>query len=104
MFLVRWLDTFIDYSHQTVADRTVGSRFDFGPYSRAGSVANVVLCAIFAVVCIVTGANGTTLPGYGGAIFLGALEVVFVRICLRAFRGDFEAIVLDPDDDADTPR
>src|SRR5215207_3519839 len=91
---------FIDYSHLLVADKSVGSRLDFGPYSRAGSVANVILCAAFAVICLATGLTGVA-PGYGAAILLGVLEVFFVRVCVRAFRGDFEEFVLSPDDEED---
>lgn len=89
---------FIDYSHLAFADRTVGSRFDFGPYSRAGSAANVILCAAFAVVCFWTGLN-VAPPGYVGAVLLGGLEVVLVRVCMRAFRGDFEAFVLGAEEE-----
>jgi hypothetical protein len=32
------------------------------------------------------------------AVFPGVLEVFFVRVCVRAFRGDFDEFVLDPPD------
>lgn len=91
---------FIDYSHQALAETTVGSRLDIGPYSRVGSVFNVILCAGLAGVFLWTALNEQP-PGYGGVIFLGVLEVIFVRVCIRTFRGDFDDFVLAPDDDED---
>ena len=95
---MRWLDAFIDFSHQAFSDSTVGSRLDFGPYSRVGAVFNVVLCAGLAAVVLWTALTDQP-PGYGGVIFLGVLEVLFVRVCIRAFRGDFDDFVIPPDDD-----
>lgn len=91
---------FIDVSHQAFADSTVGSRIDVGPYTRVGSVFNVVLCAGLAVFFLWTGLNGKP-PSYGGVIFLAMLEVLFVRVCIRAFRGDFDDVVPAPDDQED---
>jgi len=92
---------FIGYSHQAFSDSTVGSRLDFGPFTRIGSVFNVALCAGLAVVFLWTGLNDQS-PGYGGVIFLSALEVLFVRVCVRTFRGDFDDAVLADDDDEDS--
>ena len=90
----------IDFSHQAFAQNTVGSRLDTAPYTRIGSVFNVVFCAGLAVFFLWTGLNDKP-PGYVGMIFPALLEVIFVRVCIRAFRGDFDDFVLAPDDDED---
>jgi len=91
---------FIDYNHQVLAERTVGSRLDIGPYSRVGAVFNVILCGGLAGVFLWTALTDQP-PGYGGVIFASALEVIFVRVCIRTFRGEFDEFVLSPDDDDD---
>jgi hypothetical protein len=94
---VRWLDVYIDHLHQSSTEWTVGSRLDLGPFSRIGAVANVVICGSIAIVALWTGIAGQS-PTYLVAVFPGVLEVFFVRVCVRAFRGDFDEFVLDPPD------
>lgn len=104
---VRWLDRYIDHTYRVSVEWTVGSRLDFGPFSRIGSVFNVVFCAAAVIFTLWTGLTGQT-AGFVAVAFLAVLEIVFVRVCFRAFRGDFDDFVLDPDDDEepglDTPR
>lgn len=101
---MRWIDLIIDRGHNQFSSMSVGSRLDFGPYSRVGSVFNVVFCAgltVFGIWGWVTGDPGAA--GGGIAAIGAALEVIFVRTCMRAFRGDFDDFVIPSDDDEKAP-
>lgn len=95
---MRWLDLYIDQLHRSSSEWTAPMRRleDFGPFGRVGSVANALLCAGLGVVFVVMGFSGQPF-GAAPVILPIALEVVFVRICIRAFRGDFDLV---PDDEA----
>lgn len=93
---MRWLDLYIDGMHRSSVAWGVGSRIAIGPFSRVGSIINVVFCAVVAVGGLWAGITGQA-PGFVTAAFASVIEVVLVRICIRAFRGDFEDFVLDPD-------
>jgi len=99
---VRWLDLFIDYLHLSYADRAVGVRFDIGPFSRVGSMFNALVSVALGAITLWTGITGET-TAYIGAVVAGVLAVTFVRVCVRAFRGDFDDFVLDPADLEETP-
>lgn len=94
---MKWLDRYIDYTHQRHVDRTVGIRLEIGPFSRIGSIFNVVVCGALGAFTLWMGITGQT-PGYVVAIFAGVMEIIFVRVCVRTFRGDFADFVLDPPD------
>jgi hypothetical protein len=101
---VRWLDLIIDLGYQQFSSTSVSSRFDFGPYSLVGSVFNVVFSAGLIVVGIWGWVSGELGDGGAGLAALGAaLEVIFVRTCVRAFRGDFDDFVVPSDDDEQDP-
>lgn len=94
---------YIDHLHQSSLERWVGPRLDIGPFSRIGSVFNVVVCAAIGAGSLWTGVTGQA-PAYFVVIFTGVLEVIFVRVCVRAFRGDFDDFVHDSlDVDGDDP-
>jgi hypothetical protein len=97
---VKWLDLFIDGMHRNAFMNAAGSLWELGPVARIAAVANVVIAGAVLVVGVVTGIAGQA-PGFGLAAFGVALEVVFVRVCVRTFRGDFDPYVLAPDDDED---
>lgn len=100
---------YIDHLYQSTMERIFGSRsLDLGPFSRIGGVGNVVICGVIGVVALWSGITGQP-AAHGGAVIAGAMEVMFVRVCIRAFRGDFDEFVPDstePNDDEglDTPR
>lgn len=92
---MRWLDAVIDLGYAA----SIRSRLDvIGPYSRIGSVANVVLCAAIAAIIVWVVRDGSP-AGYGYLVFVGLVQVPLVRICVRAFRGDFDGVVPDEDDE-----
>jgi hypothetical protein len=104
---VRWLDLYIDHLHQSSMKWGVGSLLDLGPFSRVGSVGNVIICGAIGVGTLLTGITGQP-EAYAVAGVAALLDVVFVRVCVRAFRGDFDEFVLDSDEGEepglDTPR
>lgn len=93
---MRWLDWMIDFGYTNSPGWVGGALADLGPYGRVGSVVNVLVCAGIGVALVVTGLSGSAF-GVAPALFAAALEVVFVRTCIRAFRGDFD---LAADDEA----
>lgn len=94
---------YIDWVYQSYVNRSVGSRLDIGPFSRIGATFDVVFCGAVGVITLWTGITGQ-VPGYAVAIVAGVLEIVFVRVCIRSFRGDFDEFVLDsPELEGDDP-
>jgi hypothetical protein len=94
-----WLDRYIDWTYQSYSETTVGSLLpDFGPFSRLGSIANILVCVLFVGVTLWTGFTGSPF-WLGATIFAAAIGIVLVRVCFRAFRGDFEDFVIPSDDD-----
>lgn len=81
------LDNFIDKMAKSFPP-VPGRDPRFGPFGTVGSLTNVVLGAALLVFSIVAGI--TSQPAY---FVLGAaavvVEIVFVRIMMRARRGDF---------------
>lgn len=86
---MRWLDVYIDRMRESTATWTGGFVAELGPYSRVGSVVNVLMCAGIGVAFLVTGLGGGSF-GLAPLIIPIALEMLFVRVCVRAFRGDFD--------------
>lgn len=93
---MRWLDLYLDGMHRS-AFMVSGS---LGPFGRIGAVANVVFAGVLLVAGVVLGITSQP-PGFGVALVAAVLELVFLRVAFRTFRGDFEEFVLDPDDDPD---
>jgi hypothetical protein len=91
---VKWLDVYIDHEHHRSMELMGGSRWHLGPFSRIGATANVIICGTAALGALWEGITGESAV-YVVAAVLGVFEVVFVRVCVRAFRGDFDAFVLD---------
>jgi hypothetical protein len=91
---VRWLDVYIDHLHHSSTELMVGCRLNLGPFSRIGATANLIICGTAALVALWTGITGQWAV-YVVAAVLGVFEMVFVRVCVRAFRGDFDEFVLD---------
>ena len=86
---VKLLDAFINgiyLNHLTSENRLT---YTFGPFSLAGSLMNVIVCSALVVGAV---AIGLQQPGVG--LFIPAaigvlLLVVFIRVHVRARRGDF---------------
>jgi hypothetical protein len=94
---------YIDHLYLSSMERMVGCRLNLGPFSRIGATANVIICGTAALGALWTGITGQSAV-YVVAARLGVFEVVFVRVCIRAFRGDFDEFVLDstePDDEGE---
>jgi uncharacterized membrane protein len=100
---MRWLDVYIDHLHQSIMERMVGCRLNLGPFSRIGATANVVICGTMAIVALWTGISGQS-AAHAVAAVASVMEVVFVRVCVRAFRGDFDEFVLDSAESDDPDR
>lgn len=80
------IDRFID----SLAAQLAGSR-GVGPFNRYGAIVNVVICG--ALVGLTLWMGFTESPSSFGVAVVGiALEVLFVRIMIRAWRGDFDAM------------
>jgi hypothetical protein len=98
---VRWLDVYIDHLHHSSMALMGWPLVNLGPFSGIGATANVIICGTAALGALWTGITGQPAV-YPVAAVLGVFEVVFVRVCVRAFRGDFDGFVLDsaePDDE-----
>lgn len=91
---MKWLDSAIDALRRSTL-RLSPSHLQwmldaFGPYSRVGSIVNAVICgglAVFATVLLAVSGQPEAI------IFLvlgSVLWLVFVRIAVRANRGDFD--------------
>lgn len=94
---MRWLDWYIDGIDRGTFSMSLGGLGGLGPFGRVGAIFNVVVAGGLTIVGLVLGFVGE-YPGFGLAVIGAALEVVFVRIAVRAFRGDFDEFVLDPDE------
>ena len=82
--MIALLDRYIDGMHR--ATFATGGRF--GPFGSIGSVINVVMCGALGAFGIVG-----VVRGEAPLLFLliaAFLETVFVRVAIRARRGDFE--------------
>lgn len=99
MPIMSWLDALIDgmrrMTYRLLPWSPFGLVTSLGPFSRVGSIGNVVICSGLVVTSVVVGvadepfAVATLLP-------TALMEAVFVRIAIRAWRGDFDAL---PEDD-----
>lgn len=80
------IDAFIDQLHGRVS---LIATTRFGPFSRAGSILNVVICGLLVIFMVASVVNGSpaAITGVVIGLVLGAL---FVRISIRALRGDFD--------------
>jgi hypothetical protein len=82
--VIALLDRYIDRMHRSTS--TAGGRF--GPFGAVGALVNVVMCGALGAF----GAFGV-VRGDAPWFFLliaAFLETVFVRVAVRARRGDFE--------------
>ena len=103
MGAVRWLDWYIDGIQRSALTGALGRLHEVGPFGRIGSVINVAFVAVAGVAGLVTGFTGAS-PGFAFAVFAVVFEIVFVRVAVRAFRGDFDPFVVDPDEVNDPER
>jgi hypothetical protein len=84
---MRWLDRYIDGMYANAWK--IGALAAFGPFGRLGSIVNVLICAGIGILLVGMGLNGQGF-GFAALAFPIALEIVFLRTCFRAFRGDFD--------------
>jgi hypothetical protein len=92
---VKLLDAFINgiYLNHLTSDNRL--TYTFGPFSLAGSLTNVIVCSALVVGAVVIGFQqpgiGLFIPAAIGVVLLP----VFIRVHVRARRGDF---IIDGDE------
>ena len=86
--LVRWLDAYIDGMRNRI-ERMSPRPVLPGPFSRGGSIINAIVCTLIGVFGIASAFDGRP-AAVGMIVPVVFLEIVFVRICIRAQRGDFD--------------
>jgi len=82
--MLRLIDDFIDRMHSGVG----GSRGEFGPFGSIGSVINVIFCGAMGAFATIQALTGKNVPAFFPLVFV-PLELLFIRVALRARRGDF---------------
>ena len=83
------LDDYIDQLRK--GSRSLDS--GFSPFSRLGSIFNVVVCGSIVVGALYFAFTESPF-GFAVAAVGVAMEVVFVRVARRAHRGDFDRLDL----------
>ena len=84
---MKWLDAYIDGMRRGTARMNVMPAV--GPFSRGGSLVNVIMCSAITLFGMWFALTETTFAVFFVLIGL-ALTAVFVRIHIRARRGDFD--------------
>ncbi|MFT4284374.1 MAG: hypothetical protein QM598_06010 [Protaetiibacter sp.] len=83
---MRWLDAYIDGLHKTLP--AAAPTRSFGPFSVVGSFVNIVVCSIVVVAGF---AFAVQQPAALSVALVGlAMLAVFIRVHVRARRGDFD--------------
>lgn len=92
---VKLLDAFVDgiyLNHLTSENRLT---YTFGPFSLAGSLMNVIVCCALVVGASVIGFQQSGIGFFIPAAIGVVLLAVFIRVHVRARRGDF---IIDGDE------
>jgi len=92
---VKLLDAFIDgiyLNHLTSENRLT---YTFGPFSLVGSLMNVIVCCALVVGASVIGFQQSGIGFFIPAAIGVVLLTVFIRVHVRARRGDF---IIDGDE------
>ena len=84
------IDNYIDRLAASGMSTVRGRLAKFGPFGRVGSIFNVVFCGLLVVFGLVLGFMGEP-TGFFLSVGI-VMEIVFVRVAIRARRGDFDRL------------
>ncbi len=102
---MKWLDLYIDGIHDGIQRWAPMNALTVavGPFSVVGSLINALFCGVLFVggASMLVIGEGLGLPML---VVAAAMEVVFVRVHVRARRGDFDPYIKSDDDTDTTPR